>query len=50
MQTVQLYLLGTITSEEAVERLKFNKVNNQVSFHTENAIKHLVLINRSMYD
>lgn len=50
MQTVQLYLLGTITAEEAVERLKFNKVNNQVSFHTENAIKHLVLINRSMYD
>lgn len=49
MQTVQLYLLGTITSDEAVERLKFNKVNNQVSFHTEKAAKKLILINRSDY-
>ena len=49
MQTVQLYLLGTITSEEAVERLKFNDVNNQVSFHTEKAISKLVLIKRSVY-
>lgn len=49
MQTVQLYLLGIITSDEAVERLKFNDVNNQVSFHTEKAIKKLVLINRSVY-
>lgn len=49
MQTVQLYLLGTITSEEAVERLKFNDVNNQVSFHTEKAISKLVLIKRSIY-
>lgn len=49
MQTVQLYLLGTITADEAVERLKFNDVNNQVSFHTEKAIEKLVLINRSVY-
>lgn len=49
MQTVQLYLLGTITSDEAVERLKFNDVNNQVSFHTEKAISKLKLIKRSVY-
>lgn len=49
MQTVQLYLLGTITSDEAVERLKFNDVNNQVSFHTEKAIEKLKLIKRSIY-
>lgn len=47
MQTVQLYLLGTINTDEAVERLKFNEVNNQVSFHTEKAIKKLTLIKRS---
>ncbi len=28
-------------SAEAVERLRYNKVNNQVSFHTEKALKHL---------
>lgn len=49
MQTVQLYLLGTLTSDEAVERLKFNDVNNQVSFHTEKAVKKLVLLQRSDY-
>lgn len=49
MQTVQLYLLGTITSDEAVERLKFNNVNNQVSFHTEKAIEKLILLKRSVY-
>lgn len=49
MQTVQLYLLGTITSDEAVERLKFNDVNNQVSFHTGKAISKLKLIKRNVY-
>lgn len=48
MQTVQLYLLGTINAAEAVERLKYNDVNNQVSFHTEKAIEKLVLLNRSV--
>ncbi len=48
MQTVQLYLLGTIKADEAVERLKYNDVNNQVSFHTEKAVEKLVLLNRSV--
>ena len=34
METVQLYLSGILKAEEAVERLRYNKVNNQVSFHT----------------
>ena len=48
MQTVQLYLLGTINADEAVERLKYNDVNNQVSFHAEKAVEKLVLLNRSV--
>ena len=32
METVQLYMANILTAEEAVERLRYNKVNNQVSF------------------
>lgn len=41
METVQLYMSGILKSSEAVERLRYNKVNNQVSFHTPHALKHL---------
>lgn len=41
VQTVQLYLLGTITADEAMNRLKYNKVNNQISFHTEKGVSCL---------
>lgn len=43
METVQLYLSGILKAEEAVERLRYNKVNNQVSFHTPLALEHLTL-------
>ena len=46
METVQLYLSGILKAEEAVERLRYNKVNNQVSFHTPLAIEHLILESR----
>ena len=46
METVQLYLSGILKAEEAVERLRYNKVNNQVSFHTPLALKHLTLESR----
>ena len=41
LETVQLYLSGILKAEEAVERLRYNKVNNQVSFHTPLALEHL---------
>lgn len=50
METVQLYLTGILTVNEAVERLKYNKVNNQVSFHTEKALRSLQFIRREMYE
>lgn len=50
METVQLYIAGILTSDEAVERLRYSKVNNQVSFHTEKALQNLKLIGRVVYE
>ncbi len=50
METVQLYMSGILTSDEAVDRLKYNKVNNQVSFHTEKALEYLKLVGRNDYE
>ena len=49
METVQLYIANILTASEAVERLRYNKVNNQVSFHTEKALRYLQLIRRTSY-
>ena len=46
VQTVQLYLPGTITADEAINRLRYNKVNNQISFHTEKALQYIKFIKR----
>lgn len=50
METVQLYIAGILTAEEAVERLKYSKANNQVSFHTEKALKCLRFVGRKEYE
>lgn len=49
METVQLYMANILTEEEAVKRLRYNRVNNQVSFHTEKALQYLKLIGRNSY-
>ena len=49
-ETVQLYISETITCEEAINRLRYSKVNNQVSFHTSKALDYLTLIERCNYD
>ena len=49
METVQLYMANILTATEAVERLRYNNVNNQVSFHTEKALQYLKLVGRSSY-
>lgn len=46
MENVQLYMSGILKTEEAVDRLRYNKVNNQVSFHTQKALKHLIFETR----
>lgn len=49
METIQLYISGILSADEAVERLRYNKVNNQVSFHTEKALESLSLVRREIY-
>jgi len=50
METVQLYISGILTAKEAVERLRYNRVNNQVSFHTERGLKCLSFVRRKTYE
>lgn len=50
METVQLYIAGILTADEAVERLKYSKVNNQVSFHTERSLQYIKLVGRAVYE
>jgi hypothetical protein len=45
-RTIALYIAGIINANEAIERLKYNKVNNQVSFHTPVALFHLKLLRK----
>lgn len=49
METVQLYMTGILKANEAVERLRYNKVNNQISFHTLAGIKALRFVERKIY-
>ena len=49
METVQLYISGILTSKEAVERLRYSKVNNQISFHTQKGLSCLTLERRQHY-
>lgn len=50
METVQLYIAGILRADEAMDRMKYNKVNNQVSFHTEKALQSLKMVGRSVYE
>lgn len=43
------YLANILIAAEAVERLRYSKVNNQVLFHTEKALQYLQLVRRSFY-
>lgn len=49
METVQLYMTGILKANEAVERLRYNKVNNQISFHTLAGINALRFVERKIY-
>lgn len=49
METIQLYIANILTTEKAVERLQYCKVNNQVSFHTEKALEYLKPVRRCSY-
>lgn len=41
MRTIALYIAGVYTVEQAIEQLCYFKVNDQISFHSEKALKCL---------
>lgn len=50
METIQLYISDVLTADEAVERLRYNQVNNQVSFHSQKALDCLRFVRRNVYE
>ena len=49
LPTLLLYLDGSITANAAIEMLKYNQVNNQISFHTQVGLKSLQFSRRQDY-
>lgn len=50
METIQLYTAGILSVKEAIDRLKYHIVNNQVSFHTKKALENLRYVGRNSYE
>lgn len=42
MRTIALYVSGIYTAEQAIEQLRYFHANDQISFHSERALKCLV--------
>ena len=49
-RTIALYVAGIINADEAIKRLRSNKLNNQVSLHTPIALSCLMLLGRIRYE
>lgn len=49
LPTLLLYLDGSINAKAAIEMLKYNQVNNQISFHTQVGLKSLQFTGRQDY-
>ena len=43
-ETISYVLQGIMRKEDAIERLKFEKINNQIAFCTEESLKQLTFI------
>jgi hypothetical protein len=50
LPTLLLYLDGTLNANAAIEMLKYNQVNNQISFHTPKGLGSLKLNGREDYE
>jgi len=48
-RTIALYIAGIYNAEMALQLLKHNDLNDQVSFHTEKALSFLILTKRDKY-
>jgi hypothetical protein len=49
-RTIALYIAGIINTVEAINRLQYSKINNQVSLHTPAALSHLKLLGKYKYE
>lgn len=47
-ETVSYVMNGIMRKEDAVERLKFEKINNQISFNTEKSLYYLKFIDSEL--
>jgi hypothetical protein len=45
-RAIALFIAGIINANEAIERLKYNQINNQVSLHTTAALSHLKIVRK----
>ena len=45
-RTIALFIAGIINADEAIKRLRFSQINDQVSFHTSVALPHLKLLKK----
>jgi hypothetical protein len=48
-RTLALFVGGIYTAKEAMKKLRGNKLNDQISIHTEKALACLKLINKTAY-
>ena len=48
-RTLALFVAGVYTAKEAMEKLYHNKLNDQLSIHTENALTCLTLVKKNSY-
>jgi len=49
-RAIALYIAGIINANEAIERLKYNQINNQVSLHTPAALSHIKILRKYHYE
>ncbi len=48
-RTLALFVEGIYTASEAMEKLQYNRLNDQISIHTEKALACLKLVNKRAY-
>jgi hypothetical protein len=49
-RAIALFIAGIINANEAIERLRFNQINNQVSIHTDAALSRLKITGKYHYE
>jgi len=45
-RTIALYIAKIINANEAIERLQYNQINDQVSLHTPLALSHIKILRK----